>query len=358
VLAKYKKETENALALAEKFQRRLTPKKLPLFESLTLQAALLQSNYVGGDFFDARKFEDRLVFTMGDTTGHGLAACQSATALKLIWDKHLNLVSKGIALGDILNYINQDVQRYFDSFPCLLVAVLDQKTGILSYAKAGYPHPILIRNKKLIPLDEAHGPLLGLDANIQYQTAHIQLLPGDRLMCFSDGLTELFGIFSDLENDILFQAIAANLTNNVVKNTHMLFQFLSALQAPPWSDDVTLFNIAYHPPVEKNIVITQGEPVQEFLLDLKKTLSEHNYSHSNILSVVHLFNQIHKNLIKKSLTLKYYLGADAFKLTIPHHAGFQPPQTEPHWQVVADGNRWIVSIKPKPTSTIFEIQKD
>ena len=72
---------------------------------------------------------------------------------------------------------------------------LDSETGQLRFARAGHPHPLLIRseNKQIEVLSgqsDRSGPALGLLPGALYNTSGTSLLPGDRIVLFTDGLIE------------------------------------------------------------------------------------------------------------------------------------------------------------------------
>jgi len=83
-------------------------------------------------------------------------------------------------------------------------AVADCRTGLLRFANAGHPKPLLVRrtSNSIEPLNNASGrgqPALGLFEDPPYQTTDLTLIPGDFLMLFTDGLYEVQG-----ENEELY----------------------------------------------------------------------------------------------------------------------------------------------------------
>jgi sigma-B regulation protein RsbU (phosphoserine phosphatase) len=82
--------------------------------------------------------------------------------------------------------MNLDITQYFT----FLYGVLDLQTLELRYTRAGHPAPILIRNGVATELDEALGPAIGIIPDMSFSEATIQLLAGDEVVMYTDGVDE------------------------------------------------------------------------------------------------------------------------------------------------------------------------
>ncbi|MEM1098567.1 MAG: PP2C family protein-serine/threonine phosphatase, partial [Planctomycetota bacterium] len=97
---------------------------------------------------------------------------------------------------EMLSYLNNRLAGRYDAGTVMFVTawygIYDPATRQLSYAAAGHPPPRLCRGEDLSLLDQAGGLPLGIMAEADYDSASVQLEPGDKLTLFTDGITEAF----------------------------------------------------------------------------------------------------------------------------------------------------------------------
>lgn len=154
-------------------------------------AGLLEPAYeVAGDGFDYSLNGDILYFTMLDSMGHGL---QSALASALALAAFRNGRRRGLTLPTIATVIDEALLSQFDGdvFVTAHLARLEVATGLLAWVNAGHPDPLLIRGGSKV-VAEPHCPPclpLGLGSD-EIEERELRLEPGDRLLFYSDGVTE------------------------------------------------------------------------------------------------------------------------------------------------------------------------
>jgi serine phosphatase RsbU (regulator of sigma subunit) len=102
--------------------------------------------------------------------------------------------------------------RFISFFYC----VLDSTAGLLTYTNAGHYLPIIVRADGCVERLGMGGPVLGVLAEADYEQAQIALAPGDRIVLFTDGLTEArnagddeFGEARLIESAVLHRACSA-----------------------------------------------------------------------------------------------------------------------------------------------------
>jgi sigma-B regulation protein RsbU (phosphoserine phosphatase) len=174
-------------------QKSILPQQLPTVPRLDLAVHFADADAVGGDFYDVHPIgPDRWAIVIADVVGHGLAA---AALLGLV--HALGSAVRGRELapspGSILSLINRLLARYLGEsgqFVTAFVGQYDARTDVLTYASAGHPYPRLIRRDSLLRLGAATGMPLGVSPTSNYEEASVQLLPDDRLILFTDGITE------------------------------------------------------------------------------------------------------------------------------------------------------------------------
>ncbi len=147
---------------------------------------------VGGDWYSAIELPDRsALFVVGDVAGHGLAAVGTMAQLRFT-AKGMSVTGSG--LPDVLSRLN-----------ALLLHTADDERGAtatmvmgryqpwdhrLTWVRAGHPPPLLIRDDEARFLPQPEGPLLGALHGSRYEEAVVDLLPGDHLLFYTDGLVE------------------------------------------------------------------------------------------------------------------------------------------------------------------------
>jgi phosphoserine phosphatase RsbU/P len=181
---------QRELSEALKIQRRLLPQQVPQIDGWELAVSWQPASGVGGDCFDTIRFSDaRLAMSIADVVGKGipaallmsnLQAAVRAFASEVVDPRELCLQVNRILCGNI-------AEGRFISF---FYAVLDAGAGTLTYTNAGHYLPMLVRADGTTERLGIGGPVLGVIADADYDQAHVGLATGDRLVLFTDGLTE------------------------------------------------------------------------------------------------------------------------------------------------------------------------
>jgi len=178
------------LAEALKIQRRLLPQQIPQIEGWEIAASWQPAAGVGGDCFDAIPFSDsRLALSIADVVGKGIPAALLMSNLQAAVRAFASEAVEPHALCQQVNRIlcgNIAEGRFISCFYC----VLDAASGVLTYSNAGHYLPAVVRIGGTIERLGAGGPVLGVIAGAEYEQAQVALAPGDRVVLFTDGLTE------------------------------------------------------------------------------------------------------------------------------------------------------------------------
>ncbi len=172
----------------------------PVEVSLWLRA----SGPIGGDMVGCFPVNDKVIGVFGlDVSGHGVASAMIAArvagilsaatpdqniALTRLEDGSLRALSPDMAAVRlnkmILNEIRSD--RYFT----LCLGFLSLATGRMRMVQAGHPHPMILRADGRVDLVGRGGLPIGLVREAAYSSFDIHFAPGDRMLVYSDGLTE------------------------------------------------------------------------------------------------------------------------------------------------------------------------
>ena len=182
------------LTLASKLQAANLPKPdaaLGLRPTLDLFATMRPAREVGGDFYDFFQLDThRLVLMVGDASGKGIAAGMLVLVARTLLRAHLLAgMSPAQSLQSCNRLLAQDNPG--GSFTTVFLAVLDRHSGDMLYSNAGHNPPQLRRSGgTLESLEQASGVMLGIMDDWVFDTAQLQLMPGDSLLLYSDGVSE------------------------------------------------------------------------------------------------------------------------------------------------------------------------
>ena len=194
IQAQQQERAKNELDIASRIQKSMLPTpyaKQTQHEALDLYADIILAQKVGGDLYYYTIKGDKLYVAVGDVSGKGVPASMIMTVIT----SFLELMSNyDEAPGDALHIINeQSVLGNSEMiFTTLFFASLNLKTGQLSYANAGHPAPVIAHRRSTQRLIELPAPALpiGIKSGTHYETRTAQLLPGDLLMLYTDGVTD------------------------------------------------------------------------------------------------------------------------------------------------------------------------
>jgi phosphoserine phosphatase RsbU/P len=145
---------------------------------------------VGGDYYDLIPLpNDGVAIAVGDVSGKGIAAALMMASVQATLH---GLVARGpLRPANLLTQLNLAiVEAATGQYLTLFLALYDPHARTLIAANAGHVHPVLL-GRGGTPHDlAAGGPPLGLFPDVRYDEEEWTLQPGDKLVCYSDGLSE------------------------------------------------------------------------------------------------------------------------------------------------------------------------
>ncbi|HEV2373773.1 MAG TPA: PP2C family protein-serine/threonine phosphatase [Streptosporangiaceae bacterium] len=143
---------------------------------------------VGGDWYiTAAMPSGQVLVAIGDVGGHGLAAAAGMARLR---GALAGLAITGAPPQRLVGWLNDLVHHVAPEHTASVAAgYYDPVTRVLTWAQAGHPPPVLVRGGQPRALDPPLGVLLGA-GRAGYEAATIQLVYGDLLLLYSDGLIE------------------------------------------------------------------------------------------------------------------------------------------------------------------------
>jgi phosphoserine phosphatase RsbU/P len=243
-----KRHLEEELDLARTIQQGLLPNDLPSNGWFRAAGSSITSRQVGGDYFDVHPAgPDAFACVIADVSGKGVSAALLAALLQGAF----LLASEGPAqIEDVMSSINRFLterakgEKYATVFYCTV-----DRSGELRWSNAGHPKPILVRaNSELISLDSTGLPL-GMLEVASYEVKSMQLQPGDKVVLYSDGLSE-----AESENGEFFdrkgfrETLRANASLGCVEFHSKLVEAVEDFsEGAELADDITTLVLEYQP---------------------------------------------------------------------------------------------------------------
>jgi PAS domain S-box-containing protein len=187
------REIEEELLLAARVQQSLAPSSLT-WGSVSVDTFYQAARTIGGDFGLVASRADELTLLVCDVSGHGIS---SALIANRIYTEAISQMEVGVGLTVMMQHLNRFVMRSLAGsvfFFTLMAARLNRGSYTIELAGAGHPPAMIVSRGQTPRLLESRSAILGLleDAVDAEATLQVPVRPGDRLIIYTDGLTESF----------------------------------------------------------------------------------------------------------------------------------------------------------------------
>ncbi len=251
---------------ARRLQQSLLQDRFRRFDNVDISLWLQASGHVGGDMVGFFPVSQKVLGAFSlDVSGHGVASAMIAArvagilsdaspdqniALMRRDDGSLSALPPDMAAWRLNSMILKELRsdRYFT----LCLGFLNRVTGIMRLVQAGHPHPVVLRADGWVDFVGQGGLPIGLVAEADYTTTEVRLNHGDRMLIYSDGLTELPGPGGDTLDEVGLERL-------MKKNAHRAGRaFLAAVAedltgfagTDSYPDDASALLIEYRDPSE------------------------------------------------------------------------------------------------------------
>jgi len=200
------------LEIAKQVQARLFPQTSPPMQTLEYAGICIQARQVGGDYYDFLNLgRERLGLVIGDTSGKGIGAAL------LMANLQANLRSQSaIALAQPQTFLKSVNQLFYEnttesSYATLVFAEYDDASRRVRYANCGHYPGLLFRNDDTLERLGSTSTVLGLFNAWECSMEENQLLSGDTLVLYTDGVTDSFNQHGeDFGEERLIDAVRRN----------------------------------------------------------------------------------------------------------------------------------------------------
>jgi sigma-B regulation protein RsbU (phosphoserine phosphatase) len=195
------------LEIAREIQTWLVPSKPPDVAGADIAFASRPQNSVAGDYYDAfyptasAAENGKLMLVIADVAGKSIPA---ALLMATLQASLRTIAGEGAPLGELVVRLNRYASAHSlegRRFTTAVLSEYDPRTRHLVYVNAGHNPPILRHANGALEKLEVGGLPLGIEPGAAYDTAAIDLRPGDALILYTDGVVEAFDEKGDLFGD-------------------------------------------------------------------------------------------------------------------------------------------------------------
>ncbi len=180
-------EFEQARAVQQRFVTNLFPHD----RGLKFAHRYRPSRMVGGDMFDVVPVgENEVAIMMADVCGHGLPAALLTSVAKVLFRTGAERCAEP---GTLLRWLNRQISSYLATgeFLTVFLGLWNAKSQQFSYAGVGHPPAILLSpHTQTVKRLHVSSGIMGVMPEVKISIASVQLSAGQRVVCYTDGITE------------------------------------------------------------------------------------------------------------------------------------------------------------------------
>jgi sigma-B regulation protein RsbU (phosphoserine phosphatase) len=229
---------------AREIQQSLLPKEIPQLPGFEVAGAWQPASTVSGDYYDVLRLgHQKLGICIADVVGKGVSAALLMANVQAavrafagpsetpaqVCSKVNSLLHENVAIGKFVTF---------------LYGILDGEAHTFQYCNAGHLYPILVSAGSSRMLEKG-GAVLGVFPDWTYEDSTIELRAGDRLLLFTDGITEASNADGQEFEEASIAAFAkANCTLSAIELNSRLLAKVTEFCSAQFRDDATLLVIA------------------------------------------------------------------------------------------------------------------
>jgi phosphoserine phosphatase RsbU/P len=244
-LASQLHEQEHEIAEARAIQEGFLPKEIAQLPGYQISGAWQSARIVGGDYYDVLPFDtDIRGLCIADVAGKGMPA---ALLMSNLQAAVRGLASPSVPPDEFCARLNTLLFRNMahDRFVTFFYAQLDGPARRLRYANAGHNPPFVMHADGSHDRLRDGGGILGVFPDQTYEMGEVSLRPGDRIVFFTDGVTEACNADHEEFGDArLLQILHQNRGSAAVEIQKSILQAAADFTHSGWHDDATILVVA------------------------------------------------------------------------------------------------------------------
>jgi sigma-B regulation protein RsbU (phosphoserine phosphatase) len=191
---KEKERLQAEIEIAREVQNQLYPKEAPPLRGLKLTVCCDPARMVSGDYYDYQEIDGgKMAFAIGDVAGKGISAALLMATIQAALRAQISANPRDTELhcSQVVSKLNKQIfaNTSPEKYATFFFATFDECSRKLTYTNAGHLSPLLYRDGEVQPLD-SNGTVVGAFAGAKYDESTLILMPGDLLVCYTDGITE------------------------------------------------------------------------------------------------------------------------------------------------------------------------
>lgn len=240
------------LETAARIQQKMLPQEFPPFpehSEFNIYAEMHTAKQVGGDFYDFFMLDEHhLGFVIADVSGKGVPAslymAVSRTTIKAIASQ---IEDPALCLSTVNTMLipESDLTTFVTAF----YGVMDIRNGTVRYCNGGHNLPYIIRKDGTVEeIENTNGLLLGKIEPIEFEAKEFILKPSEKIMMFTDGVTEATAANGDMYEEPRLEAFLAKHSdddlNKLVRS--LIVDVLKFMGKADQSDDITVLSVGYN----------------------------------------------------------------------------------------------------------------
>jgi sigma-B regulation protein RsbU (phosphoserine phosphatase) len=234
---------ETELETARQIQSSILPASVPELENLRIAASYHPMTSVAGDFYQfVRSNNNHLGILVADVSGHGVPAALISSMIKVAMQSvAVHAHDPAHVLGGLNRILSSEAHGQFASAAYVWI---DTENRNALYSAAGHPPLLCWRHTRgEMQRIESNGLLFGVEPDSEYPVCSVPLEPSDRLLLYTDGVTETDNAAGEAFGDQQLERVVRN--NRLQPAAELSHQVLSELQrwrpaALNQQDDITL----------------------------------------------------------------------------------------------------------------------
>lgn len=194
ILKAYKDRMTRELEIATSIQHAIIPEEFPINEQIEIWGTSIPSEKLAGDYFDIF-YLDKNVYgiLIADVAGHGVAASLITTMLKAYFEYYTKRFREPEEVFSRINISLSSILGDSGFFLTALYCVLDFDAMTITSCTAGHEPAICFHpeHEDLVQIGaESKAPVLGVFPEAKYKSVTFQLIPGCKILFYTDGITE------------------------------------------------------------------------------------------------------------------------------------------------------------------------
>ncbi len=257
LLVEKQRQLREDMEAAAEIQRRFLPQDAPRIKGIAIASKFQPCSLIAGDMFNVIPLDQsHLGIYIFDVSGHGVPAAMLAVSVYQMMQPDSGILLtrdfEQLRSGSIASprevFETLDIEfpiERFDKYFTMFYGVLNCEDGILTYSNGGHPHPILLHPDGTMDFLDKGGTIIGIGGIIPYEQEQRGLQRGDKIILYSDGVTELQNPQGDLFGlDRLSQLISETRNRPIPDVLEKIHSSLMEFVGPDGpQDDLSLLGI-------------------------------------------------------------------------------------------------------------------